>query len=78
MNGIGRNLKIARLLKNLSRKEAGKLLNMSAYYISKYEKGEIIPNSKKLIEFANAYEVKCIDLLNAYDGPKMKFTSLEK
>ena len=35
MNEIGRNLKKIRLLKNLSLKEAGKLLNMSSTAIKK-------------------------------------------
>ena len=63
MNGIGNNLKRIRLLKNLSLKEAGSLLDMTATAISKYEKGEILPDSKKIIEFANAYDVKSIELL---------------
>lgn len=78
MNNIGNNLKRIRLLKNLSLKEAGNLLNMSATAISKYEKGEIIPDSKKLIEFSNAYNVKSIDILKIYNAPKMKFTSFRK
>jgi len=78
MDGIGKNLKRIRLLKNLSLKEAGILLNMSATAISKYEKGEIFPDSKKLIDFANAYEVKSIDLLKVYNAPLMKFTSFRK
>ena len=76
MNGIGRNLKRIRLLKNLSLKDAGNLLNMTATAISKYEKGEILPDSKKIIVFSNAYNVKTIDLLKVYDAPKMNFTSL--
>ena len=78
MNGIGRNLKRIRLLKNLSLKEAGNLLNMTATAISKYEKGEILPDSKKLIDFSNAYEVKSIDLLKVYNVPEMKFDSFRK
>ena len=78
MNGIGKNLKKIRLLKNISLKEASKLLGMSVNAISKYEKGEIVPNSKKIIEFANAYNIKTIDLIKVYKLPKMKFTSLEK
>lgn len=78
MNEIGRNLKKIRLLKDLSLKEAGKLLNMSSTAISKYEKGDIIPNSSKLIEFANAYKVKTIDLIKVYKTPKMEFTSFRK
>ena len=78
MDGIGKNLKRIRLLKNLSLKDAGNLLNMTATAISKYEKGEILPDSKKLIDFANAYNVKSIELLKVYNTPKMKFTSFRK
>ncbi|MDD5865335.1 MAG: XRE family transcriptional regulator [bacterium] len=78
MDGIGKNLKRIRLLKNLSLKDAGNLLNMTATAISKYEKGEILPDSKKLIDFANAYNVKSIELLKVYNAPKMKFTSFRK
>lgn len=51
---------------------------MSAPAISKYEKGEIHPNSQKLIEFANAYGVKVLDLLKSYDIPEMKFNAFRK
>jgi len=78
MNEIGKNLKRIRLLKNLSLKGAGSLLNMTPTAISKYEKGEILPDSKKIIDFANAYDVKSIDLLKVYNVPKMKFTSFRK
>ena len=78
MDGIGKNLKRIRLLKNLSLKDAGNLLNMTATAISKYEKGEILPDSKKLIDFANAYNVKSIELLKVYNAPKMKFNSFRK
>ena len=78
MDGIGKNLKRIRLLKNLSLKDAGNLLNMTATAISKYEKGEILPDSKKLVDFANAYNVKSIELLKVYNVPKMKFTSFRK
>lgn len=78
MDGIGKNLKRVRLLRDLSLREASKLLNMSAPGLSKYEKGEIIPNSQKLIEFANVYKVKVLDLLNVYNVPEMKFNSFMK
>ncbi len=78
MNEIGRNLKRIRLLKNLSLEKAGNLLNMSAPAVAKYEKGQIIPNSEKLIEFANAYSVKVLDLLKSYDIPEMKFNAFRK
>lgn len=78
MNGIGKNLKRIRLLKNLSLKDAGNLLNMSATAVAKYEKGEILPDSKKLIDFANAYNVKSIELLKVYNAPRMQFNSFRK
>lgn len=78
MMEVGKNLKRIRLLKNLSLKDAGLLLNMSAPAVSKYEKGEIHPNSQKLIEFANAYDVKVLDLLKSYDIPEMKFNAFRK
>lgn len=77
-NIIGNNLKRIRLLKQLSLRDAGQLLNMSATGISKFEKGELIPDSKKLIQFANAYKVKTIDLLKTYSFPTMKFNSFRK
>lgn len=78
MNEIGKNLKRVRLLKNLSLRDAGALLNMSAQAVAKYEKGQINPNSQRLIEFAKAYNVKTIEFLKSYDVPKMNFTSFRK
>lgn len=78
MNNIGRNLKRIRLLNNLSLKEAGVLLDMTAPAIQKYENGEIIPNSEKLIKFANAYNVKVLDLIKTYQVPEMKFNTFRK
>lgn len=78
MNEIGKNLKRIRLLKNLSLKDAGNLLNMSTTAISKYEKGKLLLDSKRLIDFASAYNVRSIELLKVYNVPKMKFTSFRK
>lgn len=73
MNEIGTILKNARLLKNLTLKEAGLLLGMSNSTISKYEKGILVPDSQKLISFANAYGVKAVSLIKSYKCPKIKF-----
>jgi transcriptional regulator with XRE-family HTH domain len=51
---------------------------MSAPAVAKYEKGEIKPNSEKLIEFAKAYNVKSSELLKIYSLPKMEFISFRK
>ena len=76
MNEIGKNLKRIRLLQDLSLEQAGKLLNMSASTISKYEKGQIIPDSQKIIAFAQAYNVKTIDILKSYKDLHMKFDNI--
>ena len=78
MNNIGNNLKRIRLLNNLSLREAGKLLNMSATAISKYENGLIIPNSSKILDFAKAYKVKARDILRSYNVPVIKFINFRK
>ena len=75
---VGENLKRIRILKNLSLKEAGELLNMSATAISKYEKGEWKLNSEKLIRFARSYNVKVIDLVQTELPCELKFTSFRK
>ena len=71
MSEIGNNLKRARLIKNMSLREVGYNLNISATAVSKYEKGIIMPDSKRLIEFANLYQVKVRDLLQSKKLPKM-------
>lgn len=78
MNEIGKNLKRIRLLKNLSLENAGNLLKMTAPAIAKYESGQIIPNSEKIIEFAKAYDVRIQDILKVHNQPNMKFTSFRK
>ena len=78
MKDVGKNLKRIRLLKNLSLEKAGNMLDMTAPAIAKYESGQIIPNSEKLIKFAKAYDVKVLDLLRSYNTPEMKFNSFRK
>ena len=78
MNEIGKNLKKVRLLKNLSLKEAGELLGMSSTAVTKYENGVLVPDSQKLISFANAYSVKAISLIKTYKCPNMKFATFRK
>ena len=50
MSEISNNLKRARLINNMSLRYVGYRLNISATAVSKYEKGIIIPSSKRLIE----------------------------
>ena len=78
MSEIGNNLKRARLINNMSLRDVGYNLNISATAVSKYEKGIIVPDSKRLIEFANLYQVKVRDLLQSKELPKMSFNSFRK
>lgn len=78
MNDIGNNLRRIRLLRNLSLREVSEKLNISATAVNKYEKGIIIPDSKRIIEFADIYNVKTIQILKAYENPNMKFTFFRK
>ena len=78
MDYIANNLKKIRIINNYSLEEAGKLMNMSATAIMKYESGVIVPDSKKIIEFANAYKVKVVDIIKKYDYPKLEFKSFRK
>ena len=78
MSEIGNNLKRARYIKNMSLRDVGYSLNISAMTVSKYEKGIIIPDSKRLIEFAKLYQVKVRDLLQSKELPKMSFNSFRK
>ena len=78
MKHIGENLKKFRLLKNYSLKEAGALMNMSATAILKYENGELIPDSTKLIKFASSYGVLVKDILVSYEKVVLKFSSFRK
>ena len=78
MKHIGENLKKFRLLKNYSLKEAGALMNMSATAILKYENGELIPDSTKLIKFASSYGVLVKDILVNYEKVVLKFSSFRK
>lgn len=78
MKEIGNNLKRYRLLNNMSLKEVGEKLNISAPAVAKYEKGDISINSQKLIEFANVFNIKSGDLLKVYSLPNMEFKSFRK
>lgn len=75
---IGDNLKRFRLLSGKSLQDVGNILNLSATAVLKYERGEIIPNSEKLITFADIYKVTIPELIRIYDVPKMNFNNFRK
>lgn len=75
---IGDNLKRYRLLNNMSLAQVATKLNLTAPAINKYEKGEIIPDSERLLEFSSLYNVPTSKLIKAYNISKMKFTDFRK
>lgn len=78
LGDLGNNLKRFRLLNDLSLQDVGEKLNLSAPAISKYEKGEVTPNSNRLIEFSRIYNVGVAELMKVYTIPNMEFNSFRK
>ena len=60
---IGENIKRYRVLKGLSLRNFGELVNMSQTAIMKYEKDILKPDGEKLIMFANVLGCSVLDLL---------------
>ena len=56
-------LKAARVNKGLTQEEAGKLLGVSIYTISNWERGETFPDAMQILKIQDAYEVKYDDLI---------------
>ncbi len=75
---IGNNLKRYRILNNLSLRKVGDELGFSHTLISKYEKDTIVPDSEKLIKFADLYNVNISDLLKIYKMPDVKLNNFRK
>lgn len=58
-------------------KDAGKLLNMSAPAILKYERNQIIGSLEKLQDFARIYNTTIDELLNVESASEIKFTNFK-
>lgn len=74
---IGDNLKRLRLKNNLSLAEAGKLLNMSAPGLLKYEKGITVPNLERLEQFSSIYNSTIDDILDTGKTNDIKFSNFK-
>lgn len=74
---VGENLKVYRLRANLSMDAAGKLMNMSAPAILKYERNKIVASLEKLEQFAKAYNTTLDDLLDVNANYEIKFTNFK-
>lgn len=54
---IGERVKLARMSAGLNQRQLGKEMGMSAMAISKYETGEVVPNSRVLIQLSQTLHV---------------------
>lgn len=71
------NLKVFRLRNNLSLKEAGELVGMSAPALLKYERGITNPSVERLSKFAEVYNTTLDELMNTGSSNDIKFTNLK-
>lgn len=71
------NLKVFRLRNNLSLKEAGELVGMSAPALLKYERGITTPSVERLSKFAEVYNTTLDELMNTGSSNDIKFTNLK-
>lgn len=74
---ICENLKRLRIRNNLSLKEAGNQLGMSAPALLKYEKGLTIPTSDRLKQFAKIYHASVDDILDTGKTNEIKFSNFK-
>src|SRR5574344_1343881 len=74
---VGENLKLYRLRANLSMEAAGKLLNMSAPAILKFENNKIIASLERLEAFAKVYKTTIEEILDIENSSIIKFTNIK-
>ncbi len=74
---ISGNLKRLRLKNNLSLAEAGKMLNISAPALLKYEKGKTTPNLERLTQFSNIYHTTIDDILDTGKTNEIKYKNFK-
>ncbi len=74
---IGGNLKRLRMKNNLSLAQAGKLLNISAPGLLKYEKDMVVPSLERLEEIASVYNSTLDEVLDSGKSNEIKFTNLK-
>lgn len=74
---VGENLKLYRLRANLSMEAAGKLLNMSAPAILKFENNKIIASLERLEAFAKVYKTTIEEILDVENSSIIKFTNFK-
>lgn len=77
-NSIGNNIKRFRLLNNMSLADLGKAIGVTSMAIKKYEDGIVIPDSKRLIEIANVFNINVYELIHVYKKPQISFSNFRK
>ena len=60
---FSKNIIYLRKKNNLTQEELGNKLNVSRQTISKWEKGEVVPDSYNLIEISKCFSIKVQDLI---------------
>lgn len=75
---IKRNIKKYRLLNGLTFRDLAKKLSVSHQTIKKYEDGDLVPNSTRLIQLAKIFKVKISDLVNDFHAPQLEFKNFRK
>ena len=78
MNQIGNNLRRYRQLNNYSLLYFDQKLSLSATAVQKYENNEIMLDSNRLIQFADLYNIKVLNLLQEYNLPTIQFSNFRK
>lgn len=76
INGLGERLQKQRQLKNLSQKEVGNAINVSASIVSNYEKGERTPSLEVLMALARLYQCSTDYLLGFEKMEKDQFLDI--
>lgn len=76
INGLGERLQEQRQLKNLSQKEVGNAINVSASIVSNYEKGERTPSLEVLMALARLYQCSTDYLLGFEKIEKDQFLDI--
>ncbi|WP_197204999.1 helix-turn-helix transcriptional regulator [Cytobacillus firmus] len=61
---IGHKLRMKRLARNLTQKEAAKILGVSVYMISAWENDRYFPSTRRMEQLAALYDISVEELLN--------------
>lgn len=75
---MNKNLKKYRLLNGLSMRDLADQLAVSHQTVKKYEDGDLVPNSTRLIQLAEIFKVKISDLVYNFSAPQLQYKNFRK